>query len=104
MFFFKDDEESEEEDIELEAEEEELPGMSLKKTPSVQQNTKVISVIDPKERKQINKTALQELQKSKVFKAQGRLKAKKMSKDARFAKGRKMKKKRDRIHNPKKIV
>ena len=82
-------------------EEEEVPGMSLK---PVYNNTKTVSVVDPKERKQINKAAVKELVHSKVFKAKERITAKKQSTKARFSRGKKIPKKRDRVHNPKRIV
>ena len=96
----EDGEEDEEEGNGVDDAEEELPGMSLKSTP----NTRIVSVVDPKERKQINKAAIKELQSSKAFKAKERIRAKKQSTVARFSRGKKLKKKRDRVHNPKKIV
>merc|ERR1712071_161164 len=95
-----DDESDMEEEIQEEVEEEEeLPGMSLKKSAL---KTTVVSVVDPKERKQINRSAVRALHSSKAFKAQERLLGKKKSTKARFSRGKKLKKKRDRIHHPKK--
>eukprot|EP00088_Acartia_fossae_P065381 TRINITY_DN8060_c0_g1_i1.p1 TRINITY_DN8060_c0_g1~~TRINITY_DN8060_c0_g1_i1.p1 ORF type:complete len:247 (-),score=79.68 TRINITY_DN8060_c0_g1_i1:21-740(-) len=95
----KEDNNDEEED-----EEDELPGMSLKSKAKPSAST-VSSMVDPKERKQINQAAIKQLHSSKAFKAKERLIAKKQSTKARFAKGKKkLPKKRDRVHNPKKTV
>lgn len=100
MYQENDDEDDDEDEEPTVEEAEEVPGMSLKSAPA----TRIVSVVDPKERKQINKAAIKELQASKAFKAKERIRAKKQSTVARFSRGKKLKKKRDRVHNPKKIV
>ena len=73
------DEESNEDDSE-EEKTEEVPGMSLK-----QSNTEKI-VIGSKEKKNINRAAVKELQKSKAFKAKEKIKAKKQRNANKFKK------------------
>ena len=83
-------EESEEEESSDDEEEdkEEVPGMSLKK----EEETVEKQLVDPREKKNINKTAIKQLQGSKVFKAKERLKAKKNRRESKF--GRKTNKKK----------
>eukprot|EP00088_Acartia_fossae_P024098 TRINITY_DN25074_c0_g1_i1.p1 TRINITY_DN25074_c0_g1~~TRINITY_DN25074_c0_g1_i1.p1 ORF type:complete len:225 (+),score=53.48 TRINITY_DN25074_c0_g1_i1:46-720(+) len=83
------------------ASDEELPGMSLK--PSRKKDPELVNVVDNKEKKAINRAAVKQLQSSKAFKANQKIKSKKQSKEARFGR-KKLKKKRDRLHNPKKNV
>merc|ERR1712130_913180 len=74
------DEEEDENKSEEEEDTEEIPGMSLKPA-----STEKV-VIGSKEKKAINRAAVQQLQKSKAFKAKERIKAKKQRNASRFKK------------------
>ena len=75
----KEQSEEEEESSEEEEEKEEVPGMSLKPTPTVEK-----VVIGHKEKKAIAKAAVVQLQKSKAYQTAERLKAKKQRNQQRF--------------------
>ena len=102
MIFKEEEKESDDdtEEVPSNVEEEAVPGMSLKPVTK----TTTVRVVDPKDRKNINRAAVAELHRSKAFKAKERIKAKKQSTKARFAKGKRVQKKRERFHNPKKIT